>query len=73
MSIQCLKTRGYVGLFGPGIDSMANQAIATESSKGILRMTPKLPYHITLLTKDELQGLGNREVRSIATQFQGTS
>jgi atypical dual specificity phosphatase len=47
------RGRGYIGAFGPRIDTIANEvAIAA----GITEI-PEFPYHITLLTKDELRQL----------------
>lgn len=44
---------GYIGVFGPRIDSIANEV---STAAGITTVPP-FPYHITLLTKDELRQL----------------
>ncbi|CAF2421810.1 unnamed protein product [Rotaria sp. Silwood2] len=44
---------GYIGVFGPRIDTMANE-VATAVS---MTTVPSSPYHITLITKDELRQL----------------
>jgi len=47
------NARGYIGAFGPGID-----AIATEVSTAVgITVVPSFPYHITIITKDELRQL----------------
>jgi len=44
---------GYIGVFGPRIDSIANE-VATAANISIV---PSSSYHITLITKDELRQL----------------
>ncbi|CAF3133270.1 unnamed protein product [Rotaria socialis] len=44
---------GFMGVFGPRIDSIARE-VATAAGVTIV---PSSPYHITLLTKDELRQL----------------
>jgi atypical dual specificity phosphatase len=44
---------GYIGAFGPRIDTIANE-VATNAG---ITIVPSSPYHITLITKDELRQL----------------
>ncbi|CAF0976288.1 unnamed protein product [Adineta steineri] len=47
------NARGYIGAFGSRIDKLANE---TSLAAGIT-IVPAAPYHITLITKDELRQL----------------
>jgi atypical dual specificity phosphatase len=44
---------GYIGAFGPRIDTIANEVAIAASITAV----PSSPYHITLITKDELRQL----------------
>ncbi|CAF4567852.1 unnamed protein product [Rotaria sp. Silwood1] len=52
-SIAIKRGGGYIGAFGPRIDTIANEVV---TSAGITTV-PSSPYHITLITKDELRQL----------------
>jgi atypical dual specificity phosphatase len=43
----------YIGAFGPRIDTIANEVTTTAG----ITTVPPFPYHITLITKDELRHL----------------
>ena len=45
--------RGYIGAFGPRIDTLANEITGPAG----ITTTPPFPYHITVITKDELRQL----------------
>jgi len=47
------RAGGFIGVFGPRIDNIANE-VATAAG---ITIVPSSPYHITLLTKDELRQL----------------
>lgn len=47
------RAGGFTGVMGPRIDSIANE-IATAAD---ITTTPTYPYHITVMTKDELRQL----------------
>lgn len=49
------RWHGYIGVFGPSIDTIANEA---ASEAGITDITP-FPYHITIITKDEIRQLSS--------------
>ncbi|CAF1566504.1 unnamed protein product, partial [Rotaria sordida] len=46
-------SRGYIGVFGPRIDYIANEVASAAGIPNAL----SCPYHITLITKDELRQL----------------
>ncbi len=47
------RGRGYIGAFGPRIETLANEVATTAG----ITTVPSSPYHITLITKDELHQL----------------
>lgn len=47
------RAGGYIGVVGPRIDSIANE-VATAAG---ITTTPTYPYHITVMTKDEIRQL----------------
>jgi atypical dual specificity phosphatase len=44
---------GYIGAFGPRIETLAKEVASTAG----ITTVPSFPYHITLITKDELRQL----------------
>ncbi|CAF3035978.1 unnamed protein product [Rotaria sp. Silwood2] len=61
--------RGCIGAFGPRIDSMANE-VATAA--GIIAV-PLSPYHITLITKDELRQLSTDSSNKIDSLYENAT
>ncbi|KAF8167285.1 ATP dependent DNA ligase [Crassisporium funariophilum] len=65
MAITLQRTRGVLALVGSVVDDVAHQALKSEALKTENFVLSEPPYHITLLTKDELKTLAQEQVSSI--------
>lgn len=55
------RAHGYIGVFGPRIDTVAYEIV---TAAGITNVLP-FPYHITLITKEELRKLASDSLQKI--------
>ncbi|THV02514.1 ATP dependent DNA ligase [Dendrothele bispora CBS 962.96] len=60
--IVILKTHGFIGLFGDQIDCIANSAIRDCT---IQEPQAHIPFHVTLVTKEELKTLSDKQIPSL--------
>ncbi|KAF9011281.1 ATP dependent DNA ligase [Cyathus striatus] len=68
MSIKLAKTEGVLALVGTRVDELARVAIQSDTLNPTY--TKKGPFHITVITKDEIRNISSQKLNQIYTDTQ---